>query len=60
MTESENRKTAHELNNLLAVISGYSDLMMRKLGDQDASLRDLEEIKKASQRASQLASLFPD
>lgn len=45
---------AHDFNNLLTAISGYSDLGLRKLGEGDPLRRNLEEIKKASGRASSL------
>jgi PAS domain S-box-containing protein len=45
---------AHDFNNLLTAISGYSDLGLRRLGEGDPLRRNLEEIKKASTRASSL------
>jgi nitrogen-specific signal transduction histidine kinase/CheY-like chemotaxis protein len=44
---------AHDLNNLLTVIRGYADLAILELGDTDLS-RDLEEVRKASDRAVDL------
>jgi nitrogen-specific signal transduction histidine kinase/CheY-like chemotaxis protein len=45
---------AHDFNNLLTVIGGYSSILLNKL-DQDSSFRvSVEEIKKASDRASGL------
>jgi PAS domain S-box-containing protein len=45
---------AHDFNNLLTVITGYSDLSLRRL-DKDNPLRsNLEEIKKAGERAASL------
>ncbi len=45
---------AHDFNNLLTVISGYSEFSLRELqGDSDLR-ENLEEIKKAAQRASDL------
>jgi signal transduction histidine kinase len=42
----------HDLNNLLTVILGYSDLSLRQ-GDVDDSIRhNLEETKKAAERAA--------
>lgn len=45
---------AHDFNNLLTVITGYSDLSIRKLQPEDPLRRNLEEIKKAGDRASSL------
>ena len=45
---------AHDFNNLLTAISGYSDLGLRKLDDGAPLRRNLEEIKRASTRASSL------
>jgi PAS domain S-box-containing protein len=45
---------AHDFNNLLTVITGYSDLSLRRL-DKDNPLRsNLEEIRKAGERAASL------
>jgi two-component system cell cycle sensor histidine kinase/response regulator CckA len=52
---------AHDLNNLLLVINGYTDLVMRSAGDANAS--DREEISRAVKSASgltqQLLSMRP-
>lgn len=45
---------AHDFNNLLTAISGYSDLGLRRLNDTDPLRKNLEEIKKASSRATSL------
>jgi two-component system cell cycle sensor histidine kinase/response regulator CckA len=45
---------AHDFNNLLTAISGYSELGLRRLTDNDPLRRNLEEIKKASTRATSL------
>jgi PAS domain S-box-containing protein len=45
---------AHDFNNLLTIISGHTDLMRTYLDSQDPLLEDLQEILKASQRASDL------
>ncbi|HEY6803248.1 MAG TPA: PAS domain S-box protein [Pyrinomonadaceae bacterium] len=45
---------AHDFNNLLTAISGYSDLGLRRLPERDPLRRNLEEIKKASNRATSL------
>lgn len=45
---------AHDFNNLLTAITGYSDLSIRRLVHGDPIRRNLEEIKKASDRAASL------
>lgn len=42
---------AHDYNNMLSVILGYSDLAMLKIGPQDTIREDLEEIQTAAQRS---------
>jgi len=44
---------AHDFNNLLAVITGYSDLLLREMGGGPFSQR-VEEIRKAADRAAGL------
>jgi signal transduction histidine kinase/CheY-like chemotaxis protein len=45
---------AHDFNNLLTVINGYSDVLMRRLGEADPSRREIGEIHKAGERAAAL------
>ena len=45
---------AHDFNNMLTVIRGYSELVLSRLVPGDALRRELEEIKKAADRASGL------
>jgi len=45
---------AHDFNNLLTVIRGYSELLLARLGPDDSMRRDMEEVKKAADRASGL------
>jgi PAS domain S-box-containing protein len=45
---------AHDFNNLLTVITGYSELMLRRLDKADPFARNVEEIKKAAERAGTL------
>ncbi|MDX6382577.1 MAG: two-component system, cell cycle sensor histidine kinase and response regulator CckA [Blastocatellia bacterium] len=46
---------AHDFNNLLAVIIGYSDLVLRRLPAEDErSIQQVEQIKKAGDRAASL------
>ncbi len=48
---------AHDFNNVLTVITGYSELLLqRRLGSGDTPRREVEEIKKASKRAASLTS----
>ncbi len=45
---------AHDFNNLLTVIRGYSELLLGRLGSTDDMRKDMEEVKKAADRASGL------
>jgi two-component system, cell cycle sensor histidine kinase and response regulator CckA len=45
---------AHDFNNLLTVIAGYTDLVMGTMQKTDPRMADLEEIRRATQRASLL------
>jgi PAS domain S-box-containing protein len=45
---------AHDFNNLLTVINGFCSLAMRDLNHEDPLLANLEEIKKAGDRATSL------
>ncbi len=45
---------AHDFNNLLTAISGYSDLLLVRLSAHDPVRREVEEIRKASDRAASL------
>jgi PAS domain S-box-containing protein len=45
---------AHDFNNLLTVITGYSELTLRRLDKGDPLARNVEEIKKAAERATSL------
>jgi PAS domain S-box-containing protein len=45
---------AHDFNNLLVAINGYSDLTLRRLQENDPLRRNIEEIKKAGERAAAL------
>jgi PAS domain S-box-containing protein len=45
---------AHDFNNLLTAISGYSDLLLHRLPDYSTLRRDVEEIRKAGDRAAML------
>ena len=45
---------AHDFNNLLTVITGYSDLLLSRLGEDDPRRVETEEIRKAGDRAASL------
>jgi two-component system, cell cycle sensor histidine kinase and response regulator CckA len=45
---------AHDFNNLLTAITGYSELTMRTLQSADPLCQNLEEIKRAGDRAAAL------
>ena len=46
---------AHDFNNLLTIITGYSQLLLSRLGGGDEAVRsDVEEIKNAAIRAASL------
>ena len=45
---------AHDFNNLLTVITGYSDLVLKRLATDDPSYINLCEIRKAGERAVSL------
>jgi two-component system cell cycle sensor histidine kinase/response regulator CckA len=45
---------AHDFNNLLTVILGYTDLLAAKLDPGSLEVRDLDEIRKAGERAATL------
>lgn len=45
---------AHDFNNLLTVIKGYSELMLDELKEADPMRAEVDEIKKAADRAATL------
>jgi two-component system, cell cycle sensor histidine kinase and response regulator CckA len=45
---------AHDFNNLLTVIKGYSELMLDELSSADPHRMEVDEIKKAADRAATL------
>ena len=47
---------AHDFNNMLTVISGYSEMLLNKLGPEDPHRRHIEEIQKASKRSFSITS----
>ncbi len=45
---------AHDFNNLLTIMTGRSELLLRRLAPDDAARRDLELIKKTAEAAAML------
>jgi two-component system, cell cycle sensor histidine kinase and response regulator CckA len=45
---------AHDFNNILTAITGYSDLTLRGLDENDPLCRNVQEIKRAAERAASL------
>ena len=45
---------AHDFNNMLTAINGYSDLILRKIDAEDPIRRNVEEIRKAGERSADL------
>lgn len=45
---------AHYFNNLLCVIAGYTEFLMSELAEEDPKYREIQEIKKATDRAVEL------
>jgi two-component system cell cycle sensor histidine kinase/response regulator CckA len=45
---------AHDFNNMLGAIIGYADLLLHRIGDDEAARECLQEISKAGERAAAL------
>src|SRR5438128_11434688 len=45
---------AHDFNNLVTIITGYSDMLLSRIGPEDSTRRELEQIKNAGDRAHAL------
>jgi signal transduction histidine kinase len=49
---------AHDFNNMLTAIIGYTDLSLRRVDAESPIRRNLEETKKAAERAASLVRQF--
>ena len=47
---------AHDFNNLLTIITGYTDLLLEQAGPDADVRKDLEEIRRAGERAALMTS----
>jgi len=45
---------AHDFNNLMTAVTGYSELLLRREKKKDGSCKELEEIHRAGERAAEL------
>ncbi len=45
---------AHDFNNMLGVILGYSELAMEKISSSDSIYKDLLEIRSAAERSADI------
>jgi PAS domain S-box-containing protein len=45
---------AHDFNNLLTVISGYTEILLRRLGREAEGSKEIAEVSKAADRAARL------
>jgi two-component system cell cycle sensor histidine kinase/response regulator CckA len=45
---------AHDFNNILAVITGYGDMLQREISPQDPRTRRVEQIRRSADRAASL------
>jgi len=45
---------AHDFNNLLTAITGYTELLLTRLGEDNELSHDVQEIKRAAERAASL------
>jgi len=47
---------AHDFNNLLSIIIGYSDLILRRIHEDNSTRHEIDEIKIAGERAAALTA----
>ena len=60
-TTSDADKSRHDFKNQLAIIRGFSEILIAETSQSDPRLRDLEEIHRAAVTALQLlARVYPD
>jgi signal transduction histidine kinase len=52
------RRMSHDLNNLLAIITSYTEVLLEDLGPDHASRPDLEEVRNAAERARGVTRQF--
>lgn len=45
---------AHDFNNMLTAINGYSELVLKRIGEDDPNRSNILEIKKAGERSAEL------
>jgi PAS domain S-box-containing protein len=45
---------AHDFNNLLGVVLNYADFIAEEIGEESPAYRDVKEIRRAAERATQL------
>src|SRR5206468_1024059 len=45
---------AHDFNNLLTIISGYTQIILNKLGPEDSNRHSAEQVMKAAEHAAAL------
>ncbi|MGQ0714736.1 MAG: PAS domain S-box protein [Gemmatimonadaceae bacterium] len=46
---------AHDFNNLLTIVRSYADLLVHQLGPDEGHVSDVQQIKRATERAASLA-----
>ena len=46
---------AHDFNNLLTIVRSYADLLVHQLGSDETHLADVQQIRRATDRAASLA-----
>jgi len=44
----------HDFNNMMTVVTGYSEMLMRRLGDKHSLFKPVQEIKKAGEHPAEL------
>jgi two-component system cell cycle sensor histidine kinase/response regulator CckA len=47
---------AHDFNNIIQAIMGYTSVLKTRIGDDDAGMKEIESIKRAGLRASELTT----